>query len=733
MPTIAFLAFAFLSPAFALSGLALASIPILIHLLNRRRHRTMNWAAMDLLMRAVQQTRRRVRFEHWLLLATRCLLLVLMGLALARPMGCDDLSTASMGGRTGLTVLVIDNSYSMAYLAGRPGGKTHLDQAKMIAGQIIDRLSPGGESVAIITAGKPAAGVIAKPTYDLQQAKAILGRIPQSYGATDLATAMKLAIDIGHEQEREPNKNLYLLTDATTSAWQGADAPALKSAGPELARLFHISHSNLSTGPQWNQAVLDLHPSASLITTNSQFGADFIATVKGFGSTHDATLQWTMDGKLLAGGGKLSPDINTPPQVEAQSNLQQAIKSGGAHAITATLLNEDGLQVDNARTKIINVVSQLKTLIVEGQHGAGTNLRVALAGLSKSGQSDGFAAPDLISDLELGNKVLVDYRAIILCGLTQFTPAEADQLKAFVSGGGALMIFLADNIAPDNYNDVLLSRHLMPGPLVKRVLAAEGQSFTFDFNPNGTLHPLLNAFAHQSDTGLETAQAFGYWQVDVPEDPQIRVLNWRSPAGAASPDAAITQQSSGQGRVVLITTSANEQWISFTRKPIYTELVNELLSGSVNVSDAWMNLTVGDRLIVPANVKLSDNSTLTDPKSVSVPLVPSQMPHGSATYTSAALTEPGIYTLSTGNGDLPVAVNVPPEEADVRTIDNAAIKTALGGIDLALNDDQPLKLTIQPSTRPDWGWTIMLLVLALIGFEAVCAKAFGHQQKDLSL
>jgi hypothetical protein len=759
------LAFSLLAPAFAGAGLLLASIPIIIHILNRRRFKTVDWAAMSFLLRAMRKNRQRVRFEQWLLLAARCCVLAFLGLALARPMGCDSNSAAALGGRTGLHVFVIDNSYSMSYLAGRPDGKTHLDQAKLVAGQMIDKLGSSGESVVIITAGKPAVGVIGKPTYDLQQARAILNRIPQTYGATDLPAALRLAIEVGRENESQPNKNLYLFTDATASAWQGSDANALKTEGPELARLFDVSHFNLALGPQWNQAVLDVHPSANLITTNSVFSSDFIATVKGFGSPHEGTLQWKMDGQLLGGGGKLNLDTNTPVQNEPQSNLQLALRgggiggggnggggggssdagaAGGPHAITASIIGDDGLQVDNTRTRIINVVSRLKTLIVEGQHsadavgGSGLNLKVALEGLSKSGASDGFAAPDLISDLELGNHVLTDYRAVILCEVSQVTPAEADQLQTFVKNGGTLMVFLGDNISQENYNTVMLPRHLIPGTLTKRVLAPEGGSFYFDFNPNSVLHPLLKAFEHQQKTGLETAQAFGYWQVDVPMDPDLRVLNWKAPEGTrvdpnARPDAAITQQSLGQGRVVFVSTAANEPWITFTRKPVYTELVNELLSGSVNVGDSWMNLTVGDSLSVPTSLKLTTAPTLTDPKSTPIPLELTTAVDGSASYRSPVLTLPGVYSLATGTTTVPIAVNVPAEEADVHTIDDTALKAALGGIPIRLNNDQPIAAFADSANAADWGWTVMLAVLGLVGFESFLAMAFGHYRKQTGI
>ena len=62
-----FLALSLLAPAFAGAGLLLAGIPIIIHILNRRRYRTVDWAAMAFLLRAMRKNgkfhvaRRRLR------------------------------------------------------------------------------------------------------------------------------------------------------------------------------------------------------------------------------------------------------------------------------------------------------------------------------------------------------------------------------------------------------------------------------------------------------------------------------------------------------------------------------------------------------------------------------------------------------------------------------------------------------------------------------------------------
>src|SRR5688500_12415065 len=178
------LAVGFVTPAFALAGAALVSIPVIIHILNRRRFKTVTWAAMEFLLRAMRKNRRRLRFEQWVLLATRCALVLLLGMALARPLGCENPATALVGGRSGVSVFVIDNSYSMAYEVNRPGGKTHLEGAKRIAKELVDRAARDG-GVALIVASSPARAVIAQPSYNPQQVKDAIDRIEQSYAGTD--------------------------------------------------------------------------------------------------------------------------------------------------------------------------------------------------------------------------------------------------------------------------------------------------------------------------------------------------------------------------------------------------------------------------------------------------------------------------------------------------------------------------------------------------------------------
>jgi hypothetical protein len=68
-----------------LLGLAALVIPILIHLLNRRRPRPIEWGAMQFLLASVVARSRRVRIEEIILLCLRCLTLAFLALSMARP------------------------------------------------------------------------------------------------------------------------------------------------------------------------------------------------------------------------------------------------------------------------------------------------------------------------------------------------------------------------------------------------------------------------------------------------------------------------------------------------------------------------------------------------------------------------------------------------------------------------------------------------------------------------
>ncbi len=79
----------FLNP-WLLLGLAGVSIPILIHLVRQQAAKPVEWGAMRFLFDTISVRRRKMEWEDLVLMATRCLLLGLVALAIARPLVTPD-------------------------------------------------------------------------------------------------------------------------------------------------------------------------------------------------------------------------------------------------------------------------------------------------------------------------------------------------------------------------------------------------------------------------------------------------------------------------------------------------------------------------------------------------------------------------------------------------------------------------------------------------------------------
>ncbi len=105
----------FLSPAL-LWFLAAAAVPVAIHLINRRRHKTIQWAAMQFLLKASRESRGKKKLRHILILTCRALGLAALALAAARPIVSGLIGWG--GGSIDTVVLLLDRSASMEIKPG---------------------------------------------------------------------------------------------------------------------------------------------------------------------------------------------------------------------------------------------------------------------------------------------------------------------------------------------------------------------------------------------------------------------------------------------------------------------------------------------------------------------------------------------------------------------------------------------------------------------------------------
>ncbi len=102
----------FLNPLY-LFWLAAASIPVILHLLNLRRTRVVEFSTLSFLQELQKSKIRKLKIRQILLLILRTLLIILIVLAFARPALRG--SFAGFGGQARTSaVIILDNSFSMS-------------------------------------------------------------------------------------------------------------------------------------------------------------------------------------------------------------------------------------------------------------------------------------------------------------------------------------------------------------------------------------------------------------------------------------------------------------------------------------------------------------------------------------------------------------------------------------------------------------------------------------------
>src|SRR3972149_862543 len=141
----------FLNPAI-LFGLIAASIPVLIHLLNLRKLKKIEFSTLTFLKELQKNRIRKVKLKQWLLLALRILIILLLVFAFARP----TLEGLAIGGTTSAAkttaVFILDDTFSMSVV---DANGSYFNQAKQTIKNLLAQLEDGDEAGLILISGDP--------------------------------------------------------------------------------------------------------------------------------------------------------------------------------------------------------------------------------------------------------------------------------------------------------------------------------------------------------------------------------------------------------------------------------------------------------------------------------------------------------------------------------------------------------------------------------------------------
>ena len=186
---------------------------MIIHLLNRRRFRIVDWAATSFLLKASRESRGKKKLKHILILICRTLAILALIFAVARPLLGGFLGSGS--GSVNTVILVLDRSASMETKA-ESGAPSYREA-------VITRVSQAVEKM-----GSPRLLLIDSASGDIQEVPSpdALPELSTTFATdtqADIPTLLTKAID--YIDETNPGQTeIWLASDMQRGDWRPTDS-----------------------------------------------------------------------------------------------------------------------------------------------------------------------------------------------------------------------------------------------------------------------------------------------------------------------------------------------------------------------------------------------------------------------------------------------------------------------------------------------------------------------------
>jgi hypothetical protein len=551
----------FLNPAL-LWGLGLASIPIIIHLLFRRQFRRVDWAPMKYLKLTIQRNRRRVQIEQLLLLLMRIAIISLLAFLVARPV-IHSLGLARWLGGSSRTsrIVVLDDSLSMGL---NSSGQTTFDRAVALATQLAREVEPQDRFTLVLASGPNNPLVHEIEVLDADAIVQLLKQQKPSAAFVSWAPTMA-AVDELVKSTTYPTREVTLLTDLRRAGWeQNLKEIADRWAGENV----RLQIFNLGSEASPQLALEELKPIDACALAGATSRWETVIHNRSGANLDHAEATLLVDGK---------PNPLQLPTLPAGQRVNVPItatfQEPGLHHLSLRLPGDE-LPALNQRWNVVDVRQQLRVALVDGQPSseplAGETDFLALA-LSLGGDDTQAFQVEILTDADIDSLAHDPPDLVVLGNVATLTPPQAQRLRRLVESGVGLMIFVGDQVDPDNYNQVLGRDgiELMPAQL-QSINDQPVNGFILESNSPSP----LDAMRQLNPSVLERIRTNKYYQLQLPSEntPGVRVLaRWND----ADSSPAAVEKIVGRGRVLLWTVTANKAWGDWPTQPSYVLAMRE--------------------------------------------------------------------------------------------------------------------------------------------------------------
>ena len=470
----------FLNPWMLMGGLAIAS-PILIHLLNKRRFKIVDWAAMDFLFEADKKNRRRVQLENFILLMLRCLAMLLIALMLSRPFLPSSLTNFLQQSQKLERVILIDDSLSQKVLNGSlPAFDTIKSSTKELMAQFAES-SKTDDWLTVMLTSDPEHPLLANEpltSNTLATLNQAIDDLECSDRVADYSASLGELKRYVSGQRESDGRVSYIFSDMRESDWISSLDAESETAPNKL--MTEISEStvgcfliDVGSSVDQNLAITSVRPENLQVAdkviqfnvTVANYGAQTVEQVRVLLQVDDGQPDYETIASIAPGqtaelafrhvfssqqssDNFLNPDEEVKPKFanyRVKAEIDRA--SLGDDGLVADQLIDDSIGLYASR-----VIDGISVLLVDGDPSASSersethylnSLEVAGTGLDM----------EVVTASELETVSLSNFEVIFLCNVDEASQARVESLQTWVDDGGSLVFMPGNRVRAKTFNE----------------------------------------------------------------------------------------------------------------------------------------------------------------------------------------------------------------------------------------------------------------------------------------
>jgi len=658
--------FTFLNGAFLFAALA-ALLPLLIHLISRRRVATVDFSSLRFLKELERKRIRRVRLRQILLLIVRSLIILVAALALARPTLKGSFG-AGAHAKTSVAI-VIDDSASMSR-----GSGDMLSDAVGLARDIAGLLDDGDEAF-LVGAGAPSSALLADGTFSPGILLEELDGVAAGAVATDYLSAVELASGL-LENSRNLNRELYVIGDMQRSGWSadGRTQPETETVAALRDDSAPRTYVLTLAGPTVNLGV-------SSVSVERKYGAApghfaVTARVSNHGRRRaEALAKLFVDGEQ-AGQAGLELESGETGAVRFATTIAESEWHYGWVELPV-----DALDSDNRHYFVIPSSRRTEVLVVRPDSGGELDDADYIERALDPGSSGDRFSVSVIAQGALARQDGDRFPVVVLADVGRLDDGAGRWLSRHVADGGGLLVVLG------NRTDI---RYWNSGPLSElsgvEIVAPIDRPDGVRLAPSLRGHPLLEGLVY-GERLVDEIVVRRAFDVRASEVEDVLELPGVGPSLVINrPPAADALGGAGGGEVAVLATGVDPSWSDLPRSGFVVPLLHRLAERLSRTSSRPSSVTVGEDLSVGLPEATSGRVEVEVPTGRTIAAELRDSPGSSAVVER--VSEPGIYRFHAGGRVVALgAVNVDPRESDLAPADQSEIKRFLSPLPVTFIGD----------------------------------------------